>query len=206
MAMRAPPIKFDAADHERFSAEFDAVVPERPEEGVAASLAIQWVDSPVGPLLIGAGDDAIVLLEFCDPDGLAARLARIRKHFGRALIRRDHPLLTRLRIQLGEYFAATRTTFDVPLSFPGSGFQERVWSALRTIPYGATCSYGDIAKQLGDANMMRAVGAANGANPIAIVIPCHRVVNANGDLGGFGGGLWRKQILLDLERGQGSLF
>ena len=118
--MRAPPIKFDTADRERFSAEFDALVPDRLEEGVAESLAIQWVDSPVGPLLIGAADDAIVLLEFCDPDGLAERLARIRKHFGRALIRRDHLLLARLRTQLGEYFAATRTSFDVPLSFPGS--------------------------------------------------------------------------------------
>jgi O-6-methylguanine DNA methyltransferase len=206
MAMRAPPIKFDAPERARFSAAFDAVVPQRLEARDANALVIRWVDSPVGPLLIGAVDEAIVLLEFCDPDQLAERLARIRKSHGRSLVQGEHPLLVRLRAQLGEYFAATRTTFDVPLSFPGSGFQERVWSALRTIPYGATCSYGDIAKQLGDANMMRAVGAANGANPIAIVIPCHRVVNANGDLGGFGGGLWRKQILLDLERGQGSLF
>ena len=206
MAMHSPPIKFDAAERTRFSAAFDAVVPLRLEARDANALVVRWLDSPVGPVLIGAVDDAIVLLEFCDPDGLAERLARIRKGYRRSLVQGDHPLLTRLSGQLAEYFAAKRTTFDVPLSFPGSGFQERVWSALRTIPYGATCSYGDIAKQLGDPNMMRAVGAANGANPIAIVIPCHRVVNANGDLGGFGGGLWRKQILLDLERGQGSLF
>lgn len=206
MAMHSPPIKFDAAERARFSSSFDAVVPRRLEARDENALVIRWVDSPVGPLLIGTADDAIVLLEFCDPDELAARLARIRTSYRRPLVQGDHPLLTRLREQLDEYFAARRTAFDVPLSFPGSGFQERVWSALRTIPYGTTCSYGDIAKQLGDANMMRAVGAANGANPIAIVIPCHRVVNASGDLGGFGGGLWRKQILLDLERGQGSLF
>ena len=94
----------------------------------------------------------------------------------------------------------------MPLEYHGSEFQERVWTALQHIPYGETCSYGAIAKKLGDANAMRAVGAANGLNPIAIVIPCHRVVNANGDLGGYGGGLWRKRILLDLEQGQGRLF
>ena len=205
MAKPAAPITFDAAEQTRFDAAFKAAVAEVAEQG-AAALAVHWTVSPVGPLLIGATDDALLLLEFCDPDELEVRLARIRKHFPRSLVRADNPILARLRDQLAEYFAGTRRAFELPLEFHGSTFQERVWSALQAIPYGQTCSYGAIAKQLGDANAMRAVGAANGLNPIAIVIPCHRVVNANGDLGGYGGGLWRKRILLDLERGQGNLF
>ena len=93
----------------------------------------------------------------------------------------------------------------MPLLYPGTSFQQQVWLALLQIGYGQTWSYLDLARRIGDLNATRAVGMANGANPIAIVIPCHRVVNANGELGGYGGGLWRKRILLDLERGQGRL-
>jgi O-6-methylguanine DNA methyltransferase len=205
MPKQSAPLQFDAAEQARYGAKFAAAVPDRLDPDVS-SLAIQWVASPVGPLLIGATREAVLLLEFSDPDQLDVQLARLRKHFARSLLRADSPLLDRLREQLAEYFAATRREFHLPLEFHGSEFQERVWSALRGIPYGETCSYGAIAKQLGDANAMRAVGAANGLNPIAIVIPCHRVVNASGELGGYGGGLWRKRILLDLERGQGNLF
>jgi O-6-methylguanine DNA methyltransferase len=205
MAKQTAPLQFDRAEQARFGAMFAAAVSDTQEDG-ATSLAIQSVVSPVGPLLVGATNDALVLLEFSDHDQLDVQLARIRKLFGRALIRADRPILDRLRGQLAEYFAGTRRDFQLPLEVHGSDFQERVWSALQAIPYGETCSYGAIAKRLGDANAMRAVGAANGLNPIAIVIPCHRVVNANGELGGYGGGLWRKRILLDLERGQGNLF
>jgi O-6-methylguanine DNA methyltransferase len=205
MAKQAAPIEFGETAQARFGARFAALVGDTPEEG-STPLTIQWLASPVGPLLIGATREALVLLDFSDHDQLDAQLARIRKQFGRALVRAEHPLLARLKGQLAEYFAGERRTFDLPLEVHGSQFQERVWSALQAIPYGETCSYGTIAKRLGDANMMRAVGTANGQNPIAIVIPCHRVVNANGELGGYGGGLWRKRILLDLERGQGNLF
>jgi len=108
-------------------------------------------------------------------------------------------LLARAGQQLTEYFAGGRTTFDVPLEALGSAFEHRVWNALRTIPYGATTSYSDLARRLGDVNATRAVGAANGKNPIPIIIPCHRVVAANGDLTGFGGGLERKRWLLEHE-------
>ena len=117
----------------------------------------------------------------------------------------SNALLDRLRTQLQEYFAGQRRDFSVPLSASGSQFQERVWAALCEIPYGETWSYLQLALRIGDALATRAVGYANGANPIAIVIPCHRVINADGGDGGYGGGLWRKRILLDLERGQGSL-
>ncbi len=108
-------------------------------------------------------------------------------------------LLARAAQQLTEYFNSTRTTFDLPLEALGSQFEHRVWNALRTIPYGTTTSYGDLARRLGDVNATRAVGAANAKNPIPIIVPCHRVVGANGDLTGFGGGLDRKRWLLEHE-------
>jgi methylated-DNA-[protein]-cysteine S-methyltransferase len=108
-------------------------------------------------------------------------------------------VLARAGQQLGEYFAGTRTTFDVPLDAPGTAFQRRVWDALRAIPYGTTLSYGELALRLGDVRATRAVGAANGKNPIPIIVPCHRVVGANGALTGFGGGLDRKRWLLEHE-------
>ncbi|MGH7673103.1 MAG: methylated-DNA--[protein]-cysteine S-methyltransferase [Gemmatimonadales bacterium] len=108
-------------------------------------------------------------------------------------------LLARARRQLTEYFAHTRTTFDLPLEALGSAFEHRVWNALRTIPYGATTSYSELARRLGDVHATRAVGAANGKNPIPIIVPCHRVVGAKGELTGFGGGLERKRWLLEHE-------
>jgi methylated-DNA-[protein]-cysteine S-methyltransferase len=112
-------------------------------------------------------------------------------------------VLARAARQLGEYFAGERTSFDVPLAPEGTAFQQRVWDALRTIPYGATASYGEIAAQVGSPGASRAVGLANGRNPISIVVPCHRVIGADGSLTGYGGGLPAKRALLDLEGGTG---
>ena len=108
-------------------------------------------------------------------------------------------ILTRTAQQLTDYFAGRRTTFDVPLEALGSPFEHRVWNALRTIPYGTTTTYGELAKRLGDPKATRAVGSANGANPIPIIVPCHRVVGAKGELTGFGGGLDRRRWLLEHE-------
>jgi methylated-DNA-[protein]-cysteine S-methyltransferase len=108
-------------------------------------------------------------------------------------------VLAQARQQLTEYFAGSRTTFDLPLDPSGTEFQRRVWDSLRTIPYGTTTSYGAIARRLGDPHATRAVGAANGQNPIPIVVPCHRVVGAKGELTGFGGGIDRKRWLLEHE-------
>jgi len=108
-------------------------------------------------------------------------------------------LLARASQQLTEYFARTRTTFDLPLEALGSAFEHRVWNALRTIPYGAITSYSELARRLGDRHATRAVAAANGKNPIPIIVPCHRVVGAKGELTGFGGGLDRKRWLLEHE-------
>lgn len=106
-----------------------------------------------------------------------------------------------VRAQLAEYFTGQRRTFDVPLATAGSPFQRRVWHALREIPYGQTTSYGELARRIGVPSASRAVGVANGHNPIAVIVPCHRVIGADGSLTGYGGGLERKRLLLDLEAG-----
>ena len=116
----------------------------------------------------------------------------------------EHDVLPEVRDQLQEYFAGRRERFDVPLAPQGTAFQKRVWEALQTIPYGQTRSYAWLAQQVG--SVARAVGSANGANPIAIVIPCHRVIGADGALTGYAGGLHRKRLLLELEAAQRSLF
>jgi len=196
----------EIADPVRFRVEFERAIAVMSATDSPPELTVDWLDSPVGPLLIGASQTALCLLEFCALEGLDAQCERLQRRLGRQGVRARSPILDAARAQLSEYFAGTRRSFDLPCCVSGSGFQERVWAALRDIPYGTTCSYGDIAHRLGDKHAMRAVGAANAANPIAIVIPCHRVVNASGDLGGFGGGARRKQILLDLEHGQRGLF
>ena len=169
--------------------------------GPAGVVTLAWVESPLGPLVAGATDDGVCLLEFTDRRMLEAQLESVRRHFGAAAVPGTHPLLDRLREELAAYFAGTLRRFTVPLVYPGSEFQTRVWEALLRIPYGETRSYEALAVELGRAGAQRAVGHANGLNRIAIVIPCHRVVNKDGKLGGYGGGLWRKQRLLELERG-----
>lgn len=114
---------------------------------------------------------------------------------------RDDQAFAEVERQLGEYFAGERTEFDLELAPSGTEFQLRVWAQLREIPYGATCSYGDVAHAIGATNGFRAVGLANGRNPISIIVPCHRVIGANGSLTGYGGGMDRKRFLLDLESG-----
>ena len=156
-----------------------------------------WIDSPVGRLLLVAGAEGLVQLAF---EG--------RHDEGVALNGADEsdPLGTRwldqAREQLEEYFAGVRWHFDVPLAPRGTAFQLKVWSALREIPPGSVVSYGELARRINAPNAVRAVGAANGQNPIAIIIPCHRVIGSNGTLVGYGGGLERKRWLLDHERGQ----
>lgn len=169
------------------------------------AIHLDWLETPIGPLVAGATQDALCLLEFSDRRMLEAQLETLKRRFGSVLLPGSNRVLAALRAQLAEYFAGQRQAFDLPLDYRGTPFQQKVWQGLLEIPYGETCSYRDLAKRVGDRDACRAVGTANGMNRIAIIIPCHRVVNANGALGGYGGGLWRKQFLLDLERGQGRL-
>nr|WP_087574711.1 methylated-DNA--[protein]-cysteine S-methyltransferase [Sphingomonas sp. CDS-1] len=154
--------------------------------------AYRMMASPVGELtLVASGTGlAAVLWENDDP-----KRVRLEPRVERG----DHPLLDKAGRQLGEYFAGQREAFDLPLDFNGTDFQRCVWAALLTIPFGETRSYADIASQIGKPSAYRAVGSANGRNPISIIAPCHRVVGTNGALTGFAGGLKAKQYLLGLE-------
>ena len=164
-------------------------------------IVVSWYESPVGPLVIAANDKGICLLEFSEKGRLETQFQALKKLFTCAIVPGENELLTTLRRELDSYFAGRLKQFSVPLVFPGTPFQVRVWQELLRIPYGNTWSYEELAHRVGSASGQRAVGHANGTNRIAIVIPCHRVVNKSGKLGGYGGGLWRKQYLLDLENG-----
>jgi O-6-methylguanine DNA methyltransferase len=172
-------------------------------------LRIDWIESPLGILLAAATPAALHLLEFIDDEDMRnTRLDALRARHPDLQAEGEHcgyEPLAQLRVQLTEYFRGERQAFDLPLAYPGTAFQERVWALLLQIPYGDTWSYQELAARAGNFRASRAVGTANGMNPISIVIPCHRVINANGALGGYGGGLWRKRLLLDLERRQGHL-
>jgi AraC family transcriptional regulator, regulatory protein of adaptative response / methylated-DNA-[protein]-cysteine methyltransferase len=165
----------------------------------AACIVTQMFASPLGPLLACATPEAICLLEFTDRRAIEAQVKTLRQRFEVAIVPGASPLLAQLRIELAEFFAGERQQFTVPLVYPGTPFQQAVWAELLRIPYGRTISYEELARRVGRPGAQRAVGMANGQNRIGIVIPCHRVVNKSGKLGGYGGGLWRKQFLLDLE-------
>ncbi len=157
--------------------------------------AYRVVGSPIGPLTLVACGTGLSALLFGD---LTRQCA---KEYGSDGESSSHPVLDATALQLQEYFTGGRTVFDLPLACEGTPFQKRVWKALLTIPYGKTASYAEVARRVGDVRKARAVGAANGRNPIAIIVPCHRVVGSDGSLTGFGGGLPTKQFLLDLEAG-----
>jgi AraC family transcriptional regulator of adaptative response/methylated-DNA-[protein]-cysteine methyltransferase len=159
------------------------------------------ITSPIGPLVVASTADGVCMLEFADRRRLAGQAAQLTKRLGCPVVPGMNTHLERLESELAEYFAGDRTAFTVPLVAPGTDFQETVWRHLRQIPYGQTVSYESVAEAIGRPGAQRAVGRANGDNRIAIVIPCHRVVQKDGKLRGYGGGLWRKQYLLDLERG-----
>lgn len=179
--------------------------PTRRRAKSEACIVAAMIENPVGPLLVGATETALCLLEFCDRRAIEKQISTWRGRFDAPVVPGTNRVLKQAIRELNEYFAGGRKTFDVPLHYPGTPFQMEVWRALLKIPYGQTISYAELARRVGRPDAQRAVGTANGCNRIAIVIPCHRVVNKDGRLGGYGGGLWRKQILLDLERGQRTI-
>ncbi|MDF1703629.1 MAG: methylated-DNA--[protein]-cysteine S-methyltransferase [Aeromicrobium sp.] len=149
-------------------------------------MTTRWMDSPIGGLRLHGSAGLLTAIEF-DAQVRGERVA--------------DPVLDAAESQLGEYFAGERQEFDLPLANDGTEFQQKVWGELRRIPFGETATYGEIAARLGyEPVVSRAVGAANGANPIPVVVPCHRVIGANGTLTGYAGGVERKKILLELER------
>lgn len=166
-----------------------------------ALLAAAWIETPLGPMLAIAGDRGLELLEFVDRRALETELRELRRQWDVAIVPGDHLILSAAKAQLAEYFAGTRTMFDLPLNQRGSTFQLKAWQALCEIPYAETRSYADMARRVGSPHAVRAIGRVNGQNRIAIVVPCHRVIRSDGSLCGYGGGRWRKQWLLDHERG-----
>jgi methylated-DNA-[protein]-cysteine S-methyltransferase len=154
------------------------------------------IASPIGELLLVSDGNAL--------RGLYMQDGRKPRTIGAGWVPSSAPFAD-VKTQLEEYFAGRRTTFDIPLAAEGAPFERRVWRALEDIPYGETVSYGEIARRVDQPTAARAVGLANGRNPIAVIVPCHRVIGANGTLTGYGGGLERKRLLLELEHGQAHL-
>lgn len=188
-----------------FREAFGKVFGQAPRAAASSDcILLSWFESPLGPLILGANEKGLCLLEFSDRRMLETQFKVLRARFNCALLPGTNAHLERIRDELARYFAGQLRDFTVPLVHPGTAFQENVWRNLLKIPYGETCSYEDLARAVGSPRAVRAVGTANGCNRMAIVIPCHRVVNKGGKLGGYGGGLWRKQALLALEKGQGK--
>jgi AraC family transcriptional regulator of adaptative response/methylated-DNA-[protein]-cysteine methyltransferase len=157
------------------------------------------IDTPLGPMFAGASEGRLVLLEFADRRMVPTQFKRLARLLACAFEVAEDPVFAKVRRQLGEFFAGTRREFDLPLHTPGTAFQRAAWDALRTIPPGSTRSYAQQAAAIGRPEAVRAVARANGDNRIAIVIPCHRVIGSDGSLTGYGGGLWRKEELLQRE-------
>lgn len=170
--------------------------PGRSRETVC--ILTRYYDSPLGPIVLAATDAGLCLAEFADRRMLEAQFRTLRRRFNATILPGSNRHLEQAARELAEYFAGERRQFTVSLDRPGSAFQMRVWDAVAAIPYGQTRSYEQIAQTIGSKGP-RAVGHANGLNRLAIFIPCHRVITKQGTLGGYGGGLWRKQRLLDLE-------
>lgn len=166
----------------------------------ASCVVVAMIESPLGPLLAGATDEGLCLLEFTDRRMLEHNLRETQRRFGCAIVPGEHRWLERARGELAEYFAGARQEFGVALAPRGTAFQEKVWRELRRIPHGATIAYDELARRIGQPTAQRAVASANGLNRICILIPCHRVIGKDGTLTGYGGGLWRKRLLLELER------
>jgi len=183
-----------------FGEAFRKVMGAAPTRAAGDVVTVTRIETPLGPMLAGATASGICLLEFVDRRMIETQLERLRKLFRAALVPGSSPHFESLSDELRRYFEGGLRRFATPLDMRGTPFQQRVWSALLTIPYGETRSYAEQARIVGDPSAVRAVARANGDNRIGVVIPCHRVVGSDGSLTGYGGGLWRKRWLLDLER------
>jgi AraC family transcriptional regulator of adaptative response/methylated-DNA-[protein]-cysteine methyltransferase len=166
----------------------------------ASTVTLTRVLTPLGPMIVGASDDALCLLEFADRRMLGTQLRRISARLNCSFVPGTNSIVEQAAAELEAYFRGDLRRFEAPITDPGTDFQRQVWQQLLEIPYGSTVSYGDLARTLGRASAVRAVAGAVGDNRLAIVIPCHRVVGSDGRLTGYGGGLWRKQKLLEHER------
>lgn len=163
------------------------------------------IDTPLGKMIACANFEGICLLEFIDREGLEKQKLQLKEDLKTDFIDGENNHLANLEIQLNEYFDKKRTVFELPLVMTGTAFQKNVWGTLLEIPFGKTMTYNELSHKLGEPKAIRAVAGANGANKIAILIPCHRVIGSDGSLTGYAGGIWRKRWLLELESEQLNL-
>ena len=183
-----------------FNSAFSKILGLSPSQSKSAiPVNLARVTTPLGPMLAAATNEALCLLEFTDRRMLETQFKRISQRMNCTYIFGKNKIIKHLEVELAEYFAGDRRNFSLPLLVPGTDFQEKVWAQLQQIPYGESQSYSEMAKRMNQPKAVRAVGRANGDNRIAIIIPCHRVIGADGSLTGYGGGFWRKQRLLELE-------
>lgn len=183
-----------------FRDAFSRIMGAAPSRLDTPLLKASWFDTPLGPMIAIADEDALYLLEFVDRRGLEREVERLRQRIKGAIIPGKTPPLISLEKELTSYFSGTLQDFKRPIHLIGSSFQKRVWQALREIPWGQTRSYKEMADAIDHSRAVRATASANGANQLALIIPCHRVINTSGELGGYGGGVARKQWLLNHER------
>ncbi|MGT2924405.1 bifunctional transcriptional activator/DNA repair enzyme AdaA [Streptococcus caviae] len=183
-----------------FNDAFSHIMGNPAKKTTVKVLTASFITTPIGRMLALADEAYLYLLEFDNRRGLEREIERLRSRLNARIIHGSNTLLQQLEQELAAYFSGTFTGFTIPLHLSGSAFQRAVWDLLRKIPLGETLTYKDLALALGDVNKVRAVGNANGANQIAILIPCHRVIASDGSLGGYGGGTERKKYLLELEK------
>lgn len=184
-----------------FNESFKSIFGTSPKNSKMEKIVdLKRIETPLGTMIACANENGICMLEFSDRKSLSKELEDISKYFKANIVQGENPHFKTLKKELEEYFERKRFDFTVPLAPVGTDFQKNVWEILRTIPYGTTRSYQQQADILGNPKAVRAVANANGLNKISIIIPCHRVIGSNGTLTGYGGGIWRKQKLLELEK------
>lgn len=184
-----------------FNEAFKKLTGQVPTSKQTHVIAVTRILTPLGPMIAAASQKGICLLEFTDRLRLEAQITRLSKRLNARFVPGKHPLFEQLELELKQYFEGKLKHFKVPLDIPGTDFQTQVWQELINIPYGQTRSYQTQATAINRPEAVRAVAKANGDNRIGIIIPCHRVIGKNGKLTGYGGGLWRKKRLLELEQG-----
>jgi AraC family transcriptional regulator of adaptative response/methylated-DNA-[protein]-cysteine methyltransferase len=187
--------------HSGFRDAFNRVFGDTPGRARdAQTILTTIIETPLGPMLAAANDAGLCVLEFVDCRVLEENFEAMRRRFDAAIVPGNHPVLNQLRGELKEYFGGKRKEFTVPLAARGTVFQEKVWRALQAIPFGSTIAYEELARRIGKPTAQRAVASANGSNRICILIPCHRVIGKDGTLTGYSAGVWRKRLLLELEK------